>query len=118
MADKRVLAFDFGASSGRAMLGEWKNGKIELREIHRFSNDPVNIAGTLHWDTLRILHEIKNAITKNAKLRVLAALYSLFSFFDAFHLTYHNIHITVYITTCSYHFGHSLTFTIFIHLTI
>ena len=62
MADKRVLAFDFGASSGRAMLGEWKNGKIELREIHRFSNDPVFVGETLYWDILRLFHEIKQAI--------------------------------------------------------
>ncbi|MBP3387937.1 MAG: rhamnulokinase [Clostridia bacterium] len=62
MADKRVLAFDFGASSGRAMLGEWKNGKIELREIHRFANDPVFVGDTLYWDILRLFHEIKQAI--------------------------------------------------------
>lgn len=62
MADKRVLAFDFGASSGRAMLGEWKGGKIELREIHRFSNDPVFVGETLYWDILRLFHEIKQAI--------------------------------------------------------
>ena len=36
-----VLAFDFGASSGRAILGALKDGKIEMKEIHRFSNDPV-----------------------------------------------------------------------------
>ena len=30
---KRVLSFDFGASSGRAMLAEFSGGKIEMREI-------------------------------------------------------------------------------------
>ena len=30
-----VLAFDFGASSGRAILGSLKDGKIEMQEIHR-----------------------------------------------------------------------------------
>ena len=43
---KRVLAFDFGASSGRAILGTLENGKITLEEIHRFSNDPVTVNGT------------------------------------------------------------------------
>ena len=37
------LAFDFGASSGRMILSKFENGKIELEELHRFSNDPVRI---------------------------------------------------------------------------
>ena len=44
-----VLAFDFGASSGRAILGALKDGKIEMKEIHRFSNDPVIVNGTMYW---------------------------------------------------------------------
>ena len=44
-----VLAFDFGASSGRAILGALKDGKIEMKEIHRFSNDPVMVNGTMYW---------------------------------------------------------------------
>ena len=61
---KRVLAFDFGASSGRAMIGTYEGGKLELKEIHRFSNDPVNLNGTLYWDVLRLFFEIKQGITK------------------------------------------------------
>ena len=61
---KRVLAFDFGASSGRAILGAYADGRIELKEIHRFSNDPVEVNGTLYWDVLRLFHEIKQGITK------------------------------------------------------
>lgn len=61
---KRVLAFDFGASSGRAMLGTYDGGKLSLKEIHRFSNDPVSVGGTLYWDVLRLLFEIKQGITK------------------------------------------------------
>ena len=52
---KRVLSFDFGASSGRAMLATLENGKIDMREIHRFSNDPVFVTGTMYWDVLRLL---------------------------------------------------------------
>jgi len=62
---KRVLAFDFGASSGRAILGSYADGKIELKEIHRFSNDPVEVNGTLYWDVLRLYYEIKQGITKS-----------------------------------------------------
>ena len=61
---KKVLAFDFGASSGRAIIGSFDNGKISLQEIHRFSNDPVKVNGTLYWDVLRLLHEIKQGIVR------------------------------------------------------
>lgn len=61
---KRVLAFDFGASNGRALIGEIDGGKIVYTEVHRFSNDPVLINGTLYWDFLRLIHEIKTGIVK------------------------------------------------------
>ena len=61
---KRVLAFDFGASSGRAILGSFDGQKIELQEVHRFSNDPVQLGDTLYWDVLRLFHEIKQGILK------------------------------------------------------
>ena len=61
---KRVLAFDFGASSGRAILGTFDGERIQMEEIHRFSNDPVSVRGVFHWDVLRLFHEIKQGITK------------------------------------------------------
>ena len=61
---KRILAFDFGASSGRAIIGNFENGIISLEEIHRFDNDPVLVGGTFYWDILRLFHEIKQGITK------------------------------------------------------
>ncbi len=61
---KSVLAFDFGASSGRAILGRFDGEKIELQEVHRFSNDPVLLNGCLYWDILRLFHEVKQGILK------------------------------------------------------
>lgn len=61
---KRVLAFDFGASSGRAIIGCFDGRKITLEEVHRFSNDPVSVGGTVYWDVLRLFHEIKQGIIK------------------------------------------------------
>ena len=61
---KRVLAFDFGASSGRAIIGCFDGDKITLEEVHRFSNDPVSVGGTVHWDVLRLFYEIKQGIIK------------------------------------------------------
>ncbi len=63
-----VLAFDLGASSGRAVLGRLVDGRIEMEELHRFSNDPVQTGNGLHWDILRLLHEIKQGLL-NAKNR-------------------------------------------------
>ena len=61
---KKVLAFDFGASSGRAMLGEFDGKEIKVTEVHRFSNDLVIARGTMYWDILRLFHEIKQGILK------------------------------------------------------
>lgn len=60
----KVLAFDFGASSGRALLISHDGEKIEIEEMHRFSNDPVMTGKSFHWDILRLFHEIKQGILK------------------------------------------------------
>ena len=60
-----TLAFDFGASSGRAIVGSFDGEKIELSEIHRFPNDPVFVGGTMYWDVLRLFHEIKQGLLKS-----------------------------------------------------
>ncbi|MDD3866423.1 MAG: rhamnulokinase [Eubacteriales bacterium] len=58
----RLLAFDLGASSGRAMLGRFDGQTIRLEELHRFSNDPVMLGETLYWDLPRLVHEIKQGL--------------------------------------------------------
>lgn len=63
---KKFLAIDLGASSGRGIIGSIENGKITLRELHRFSNDPVMTPAGFFWDTYRLLFEIKTAINKAA----------------------------------------------------
>ena len=63
----KVLGFDYGASSGRAMLGIFDGNKIILEEVHRFSNDPIKINGTLYWDILRLYHELKTGIIECRK---------------------------------------------------
>ena len=56
------LAFDLGAESGRAVLGRLRNDWIELQEIHRFPNGPVQIGDSLHWDVLRLWQEIEHGL--------------------------------------------------------
>lgn len=59
-----VLAYDLGASSGRAVLGLLQGSRMEIREVHRFSNNPVFAGERMHWDILRILHEMKQGLLK------------------------------------------------------
>ncbi len=62
---RKVLAFDFGASGGRVMICTFDGEKISMEEIHRFSNDPVTVQGTMYWDVLRLYHEIKQGLIKS-----------------------------------------------------
>ena len=70
MAKLNLLGFDFGASSGRAMLGVFEDGKLSLEEIHRFSNDPVQLCGRFVWDVPRLFYEMKQALLKVARAGV------------------------------------------------
>ncbi|MDD6882613.1 MAG: rhamnulokinase [Eubacteriales bacterium] len=67
MKQWNFLGYDFGASNGRAMLGTFDGEKIELKEIHRFPNDPVEIAGRFVWDVQRLFFEMKQALVKIGK---------------------------------------------------
>lgn len=61
---KQVIAIDLGASNGRLMKVKLKNKKITIKEIHRFSNQPIEIDGFLHWDIDMIFYEIKEGLKK------------------------------------------------------
>ncbi len=52
------LAIDLGASSGRAILGNIENNRLELKEINRFANPIVEINGRLYWNLLHLYSEI------------------------------------------------------------
>jgi rhamnulokinase len=62
MVPAKFLAFDFGAESGRAILGILDRGKIGLEEIHRFPNKQVDISGHIHWDLSYLFGELKKAL--------------------------------------------------------
>ena len=64
---KKALAFDFGASSGRAILGSFDGERIHLEEIHRFDNNPVILRGTHYWDVLNLFAEILTGLRKAAQ---------------------------------------------------
>jgi len=69
---KNYIAIDLGASSGRVMLGRWDGHTLALEELHRFPNEAVRLLGTLHWDILRLLHEIKQGLSKAAQYDITA----------------------------------------------
>jgi len=56
------LAFDLGAQSGRAILGELSDNALSIREIYRFPTGITEINGNLYWDIFRIFKEIKVAL--------------------------------------------------------
>lgn len=58
------LAFDFGASSGRAILVKIEKYFIDIKEIHRFPNEPVFLGNKYVWDFPRLLNETKTALKK------------------------------------------------------
>ena len=64
------LAFDFGASGGRLMMGAFDGERVELTELHRFPNEPVQVNGRLMWDVLRLFHEMKEGMKKAAALHL------------------------------------------------
>jgi rhamnulokinase len=59
-----ILAYDLGASSGRALLGRLTDDKLVVEELHRFPNDPVQVGDRMYWDILRLFHEIKQGLLK------------------------------------------------------
>src|SRR5437868_13348258 len=67
MKPQVYLAIDLGAESGRIMAGLWDGKRIRLEEMHRFPNGPVEIAGTLRWDVLRLWSDIQNGLSLAAR---------------------------------------------------
>jgi len=56
------IAFDIGAESGRAIVGEISDGKLQMKEIHRFPTPSVQINGSFRWDIHELFAEIKNGL--------------------------------------------------------
>ncbi|RPI05526.1 MAG: rhamnulokinase [Ignavibacteriae bacterium] len=62
MAVSKYLAFDFGAESGRAIIGIFDGGSLHIEEIHRFQNRQTKILGHLRWDVLALFEEMKTGL--------------------------------------------------------
>ena len=61
------LAFDLGATSGRAIIGTLSDGKLTSEEAYRFPNGVKEIDGKYYWDVFALFdHFICAAISLQA----------------------------------------------------
>lgn len=63
MKKHTFLAFDIGATSGRAVLATLTNGKFEMQEIHRFPNNLLELHGKYYWDIYHLYNELKKSLS-------------------------------------------------------
>jgi rhamnulokinase len=59
-----TAAVDFGATSGRVILGSWSKNKLTLNEVHRFPNTFRTLAGHDYWDLGTLWHEAQTGLRK------------------------------------------------------
>ena len=59
---KSYLAIDMGASSGRHVVGHFDGKRIELEELYRYENGPVDMNGSLYWDLPGLWKSVKNGL--------------------------------------------------------
>jgi len=62
-----LLAFDLGASNGRAILGRLENGMLTMQELHRFENNYIVKDGVFYWDLPHLFAQIKEGIRAFAR---------------------------------------------------
>lgn len=70
MKTLNLLAFDLGASNGRAILGRFDGDRLEMQELHRFENHYVEMNGVFYWDLPYLYNQLKQGLLafKNANL--------------------------------------------------
>jgi len=58
------LAFDLGASSGRALVGRLEGNRLQMDEVHRFETPLVEEGERLFWDLEDLVNEIDTGLRK------------------------------------------------------
>jgi len=59
MTNMKLLAFDLGASNGRAMLAKFDGERIALTELHRFENSFTQENDVHRWDARYLTDQLK-----------------------------------------------------------
>ena len=62
--DHTFLAFDCGATSGRAMLATFKESSLDLQEVCRFPSGMTELGGKYYWDVLAIYGHFVQCLKK------------------------------------------------------
>ena len=62
MKSHTFIAFDLGATSGRAIAGTLADGRITMEEISRFNNGMIPVGEHFHWNILGIYNILKNSL--------------------------------------------------------
>ena len=63
----RHLAFDCGATSGRAMLGTFSGDDFKMEEVYRFPNPIMELGGAYYWNVYSIYEHILRCLTELAR---------------------------------------------------
>lgn len=66
----RFLAFDCGATSGRAILGTFVDGSFRLEEVYRFPNQTLEIGGKYYWNVYSIYEHFIKCLTELGKRHI------------------------------------------------
>ena len=56
------LAFDLGATSGRAVLGTTDGVRFEMKEIHRFPTTLLTLHGKYYCDVFSLFESLKKTL--------------------------------------------------------
>ncbi len=65
MADIRsFLAFDCGATSGRAVLASFADGAFTMKEVYRFPSGIIELNGKYYWDILAIYDHFRKCLAQ------------------------------------------------------
>ena len=59
---RTLAAVDLGAQSGRVALGRFDGARLQVREVARFPNVPVQVQGRLQWDVLRLYGDVLDGL--------------------------------------------------------
>ncbi len=66
----RFLAFDCGATSGRAVLGTFADDGFRMEEVYRFPNQTLEIGGKYYWNVYSIYEHFIKCLTELGKRHI------------------------------------------------
>ena len=61
---RNFLAFDCGATSGRAVLAAFEDGRFQMKEVYRFPSGIVELQGRYYWDIVAIYEHFRKCLAQ------------------------------------------------------